>query len=372
MTLCSEQGSRITRVPVKSGGAFYVIASVTDPNNGQEHSFDWSMSDNTLIDFDGDLTNNIFSVNPTNLSTGTYHIHVSATDNGTPALTSQSEITIRIVNNLPTLSSIIDSDNDGIMDAIEGTSDANNNGIPDYLDSYTEKFQLQTTPKGGKIETPNGLSIELGRTAFIANTHGALITQADIDSIMSVAGNIPTQDSMNNIGGFYDFVITSKSGFYGLQSPQIVIPQQTPIPNFPVYRKLMPTGWQDFVENNLNILSSAPGSKGTCPPFNDASFTPGLTPGNWCVRIAIEDGGPNDADSQINGRIVDPGGIANNPPTPINSSEPIVKSNGGGGLFNLPLYLFVLLSMTLRHAYSRVLIENLITRIQKLVHPLLH
>ena len=34
-----------------------------------------------------------------------------------------------------------------------------------------------------------------------------------------------------------------------------------------------------------------------------------MTAGHHCVQISIEDGGPNDADGQINGRIVDLGGI---------------------------------------------------------------
>ncbi len=59
-----------------------------------------------------------------------------------------------------------------------------------------------------------------------------------------------------------------------------------------------------------NGLASAPGEKGICPPPGDEAFTEGLTEGHWCVQLTIEDGGPNDADGNINQSIDDTGGLA--------------------------------------------------------------
>lgn len=49
---------------------------------------------------------------------------------------------------------------------------------------------------------------------------------------------------------------------------------------------------------------------GYCPPPGSDLWTEGLTAGNWCVQLLIEDGGPNDDDGLANGTIIDPSGVA--------------------------------------------------------------
>jgi opacity protein-like surface antigen len=69
--------------------------------------------------------------------------------------------------------------------------------------------------------------------------------------------------------------------------------------------------WFDFVQNSRNQLFSArKNSEGRCPLVSDVVWTPGLTAKDECVRLIIEDGGPNDADGKANGVIVDPGVLA--------------------------------------------------------------
>jgi MYXO-CTERM domain-containing protein len=50
--------------------------------------------------------------------------------------------------------------------------------------------------------------------------------------------------------------------------------------------------------------------EGTCPELGSDSYTLGLTTGDDCVQLMIEEGGPNDADGLVNGTLVDPGGFA--------------------------------------------------------------
>ncbi len=57
-------------------------------------------------------------------------------------------------------------------------------------------------------------------------------------------------------------------------------------------------------------MASAPGLLGGCPAPGDTSYQLGLTEGHFCVQLTLEDGGPNDADNEANGTIVDPGGVA--------------------------------------------------------------
>ena len=47
------------------------------------------------------------------------------------------------------------------------------------------------------------------------------------------------------------------------------------------------------------------------------------------MMMLIEDGGPNDADGEANGTIVDPGGVA--APRPAAAAEPSSGGGGGGG-----------------------------------------
>jgi len=69
-------------------------------------------------------------------------------------------------------------------------------------------------------------------------------------------------------------------------------------------------GWQAFVENATNAISSATAASGSCPEAGSASYTAGLAVGSTCVQLMIEDGGPNDADGAADGTVTDPSGIA--------------------------------------------------------------
>ena len=91
----------------------------------------------------------------------------------------------------------------------------------------------------------------------------------------------------------------------------IPLPQGRQINTESVWRKHHNGRWFDFVQNSRNQLFSAgKNSEGRCPLVSDVVWTPGLTAKDECVRLIIEDGGPNDADGKANGVIVDPGVLA--------------------------------------------------------------
>jgi len=119
----------------------------------------------------------------------------------------------------------------------------------------------------------------------------------------------------------YNFVIDdlSQAG----DSVAIVMPLKTGevLPENATFRKYsIENGWYNFVEDGDNTLSSAmTDSNGHCPAANDSSYTQGLTPGDNCFQLIIEDGGPNDADLEVNGSVEDPGAIVIE-----KSAEPIV------------------------------------------------
>jgi hypothetical protein len=140
-------------------------------------------------------------------------------------------------------------------------------------------------------------------------------------------------------GGLFDFAITGLP--VAGQSVKVVLAQLAPIPTNPVYRKLMSGGWQEFVADTSNSVASAAGAEGYCPPPGDAAYQSGLTAGDWCVELTIEDGGANDFDGRANKRIVDPGGVAAILATDVN----VEVSSGGGSVAPLWLVLLGLLGL---------------------------
>ncbi|MFQ5470118.1 MAG: hypothetical protein ACE5EH_07390 [Gammaproteobacteria bacterium] len=266
-----------------------------------------------------------------------------------------------------------DSDRDGISDEEEGEGDKDGDGIPNHLDDDNMKpNQLQARKKGlnagvstGSTENcrhqstarhqlncdlPNAkenglvlsteadLKITLGEIAFVSGNNAAEVTEEDIAQHGNGSG-LYKADDYDNVSGFFDFEI------YGIKQPgdsvNIVIPMLEALPKDAVYRKYMPqTGWQDFVENERNKVSSAPGELGNCPQAGDMAYTDSLTEGSFCVQLTIEDGGPNDADGEANYVVKDPGGIGvkavsvvETPPaeqnTNANNVSPVVSSGGG-------------------------------------------
>jgi len=320
------QNGMTTRDISINGGAVTLTVTANDPNPLDTHSFDWSLTDNNLVDTDGDLTDGTFIFDPANLSAGVYTIDITVADDGTPAQSTVVRLDIRVLANLPVLSSQNDSDNDGIDDASEGAGDTDNDGIPDYLDASNASNIIQTdvgSANPNLLETEPGLTIRLGSTAFAASNGGAGVSQSDIDNFGQSSGD--TADTVTNIGGIFDFEIVGLPQLG--QSVTIVLPQLAPIPQDPVYRKLTSAGWVDFAVDANNILASASGQQGICPPPGDSAYISGLVPGDWCVQLTIEDGGSNDADGIANGVISDPGGVADQ----SGGSAPAPGAGSSGG-----------------------------------------
>ena len=107
-----------------------------------------------------------------------------------------------------------------------------------------------------------------------------------------------------------------------------MVPLSVGLPEGAVYRKYSTLGgWANFVENGANGLSSTMSVEGVCPELGSDAYTLGLTVGDNCLALLVEDGGPNDADGVANGTLVDPGGIAiKYIGTPSDSSEITLSS----------------------------------------------
>ena len=188
------------------------------------------------------------------------------------------------------------------------------------------------------------MRLQLGSTARIAQASSALVTRQDIAAATESDGgdNAGSDDGFDYVGGIYDFEVTNLPEAGAIV--HVVIPQASPIGNSPEYRKFLPdTGWSNFMENENNTIASAPGSNNECPPPGDESYQAGLSPGHLCIRLGIEDGGPNDGDAAEgpNGVVKDPGGVG----TP--KGEVVVgQGSGATGPFSLLLLLGAGLAVT--------------------------
>lgn len=313
-----QNGRQSNSLVVQGNGPVTVTASVRDPNTGDTHTYDWSETDTSLSDQDAAPQTFIFD--PATLSPGLYDLAVTVTDSAAAPLMSTAVLTLNLIGQAPALAGSTDSDSDGIDDATEGFGDSDSDGVPDYLDAVAESNVVSEQSGNGSsflMETNPGLRLSLGRSALLSGQGASSVSAAQVETAQSV-----NNDSVSNVGGYFDFEIADipVSG----QSVQIVLAQFAPIPERPVYRKLLNGEWRNFEETSEDSLMSAPGAEGFCPPPGDGAYEDGLVPGYWCVQLTVQDGGPNDADGEANGRVVDPGGVGS-------LSAVSAKSTSGSG-----------------------------------------
>ncbi len=131
------------------------------------------------------------------------------------------------------------------------------------------------------------------------------------------------------VGSCFDFTVTAMTK----PSVQVVLPLSAPIPIDPVYRKFINGKWTNFDTSGGDTVESAPGLQGNCKGVT--SYTPGLTTGNFCVRLTIRDGGPNDADGATNHQVKDPGGVAQGKVLVTGTQRP-GQSLGGCSISRVP------------------------------------
>lgn len=327
VSLSLHQGNLATSVVTPGGGPVTVTALVVDSNIGDTHTFDWSATSG-LPDTDGNPVDAFRVFDPTGL-TGSRQVAVTVTDSAGAVV--QAQLSFRVLAALPSLSPTVDTDNDGLVDALEGTGDSDDNGIPDYLDNMPASNVLPQTiavTNSYLVECDPGVRCGLGLFALAGTSGGVQVLDKEIGTLTNLAADT----SFKPVGGVFDFVIGDlpTPG----QSTRVVLPQQAPIPANAVYRKYHAGKWQDFVSNANNNIQSAPGLAGYCPPPGSSEWKSGLVAGYLCVQLTIEDGGPNDDDGKVNSAIADPGAVSEAKATPPVVEPPVTpetphKKKGG-------------------------------------------
>jgi len=95
VSLIAEQSQTQTTHIITNAGNVILQAIVTDDNPSDTHQFNWTMTDNRLIDIDKEGSN--FTFSPAELEPGIYSIKVEVMDNGVPAKAGNATLSIEIV-----------------------------------------------------------------------------------------------------------------------------------------------------------------------------------------------------------------------------------------------------------------------------------
>ncbi|WP_394493584.1 PKD domain-containing protein [Shewanella sp. ENK2] len=332
MNLTLRQNGRVISVIDANNGMVTITANVRDINQNDTHNLTWSSIDG-LVDAAIDENLMTFEIDPSLLQSGVYQVNAIATETNTSDVFSVSRTAQLVIADLPTLGSDVDSDNDGIPDSDEGYADSDGDGIADYLDNDANDTRLPTQNDAEPAHTEDGLSMTLGlfvsRLGITADS--ASFSIEDLIALLQ-AGDADPQDSyFETITPVYNFIVNglSEQG----ESIAVVIPlaEGQTLPADAIYRKYNPSlGWYSFVvDANNNISSALADENGNCPLVNDATYAQasaqGLVEGNNCIRLLIEDGGPNDIDGLANGSIEDPGVVTvQNGTPPVNTAPSLV------------------------------------------------
>ena len=297
------QNQQPGRIVAADSGLVTVTANYTDQNVADTHTFEWNANTSDLAGVS--ITDQVLTFDPSTMQAGTLSVAATVTDSGSPLLSASKSVVIKVLAAQLVLDAAVDTDGDGIFDAEEGLDDSDGDGIPDYQDNIAESY---LAPVGGDstqvMQAPAGTTIALGDSVFSAGTNSVGLSEEQLVVVTGAA-----DDDYDYPSGLFDFTV---SGAAPGESYNLVLPLASEIPANSVFRKFIDEniGWQDFVVDATNAISSAAASNGACPEPGSALYMSGLTAGDSCIQLFIEDGGPNDTDGVADGTVTDPSGLA--------------------------------------------------------------
>lgn len=301
-TLQVSQSDELRQVIYQDDGSFVAEALVSDPNDvGLVTCEGWQAA--PFVTSAGGTACQLI-VDPSGVAPGLYTLTVTFGDEDF-IVTRHIDISL-VGGSAPALGGD-DSDGDGVTNDVELAVDANGNGLLDYLDinggSAPESIQLSLAASELPLMavTDSGLRLVAGSFAIAAQS----TTQAGIQvyETQVARGASPILDrNFAAIGAIYDFGVEELGDTTVVH---VVLPLPVVLAPGAQWRELSAGNqWQAFVTTAADKLMSAPrGADGQCPLPQDDAYVNGLVAGNACVQVVITDGGPNDADGQVNGSV---------------------------------------------------------------------
>lgn len=302
-------GSEQRIVMYRNQGAGFVDAIAIDRNSGDVLSYDWSRSDPLLVI--GDETDEQVKFDPAALAAGRYDVVVRVADD--KGNVTERRLSLSVVDAAPVLDAS-DSDGDGLADndPLEGTADADGDGLLDYLDAVDADTIIAVradTSDAGRllvVQVGSGFGIAAGPYAVTVQSGGA---QVPSSGIVDGDGDQVVDPAFQPIGALYDVLLSGTQDGQGVV--QIAYSLVQPLSPHAEWRVFINGAWFSFAVTGNDALWSAPADEfGQCRSPDDSGWQPGLQAGNTCVRLTLTDGGPNDADGEVNGSVLATGGAA--------------------------------------------------------------
>ncbi len=331
----TQDGEQKNTVVQRDGGLLTLTAA--PPNAGAfdatAYSFDWSQSSQALgitAETSGSVT-----IDPTQLTgSDVYRLQVVVSDKSAAGRSARAELRLRVTGG---------EDADVVAALEQFVSDPAGSrhrlaicpqGVNPFRgESERTCNRVDRSGEGVYLQAPEGYSISLGALSERASWEtGDFGLEVDTSEIKDESGNTAANahdEQFEHTGYRVDFEIGNLD-FPGQSVPVVVpLPRGQAIPADAVWRKYLPAGWTNFIQNDANQLDSAPAlAGGGCPWPGSSHWQPGLNSGHSCVRLVIEDGGPNDWDGEADGVIRDPGTLAvpaaeTDPDLPPAEPEPV-------------------------------------------------
>ena len=309
------QYSQLVNVIDPNNGLATFSAVITDVNYLDTHDIIWEVTNNIFSDVAIDNRNFTFELDPAGLDQGRYKVNVRIKENNTAERLEVSRSMLVIIEDLTELSTELDTDQDGITDNVEGYQDLNSDGVADYLDDESSSHILASANNSQPMQTLLGYRLSLGDYTKVAqggNSKNASLTRAELSNSLEADAASTSDNHFITITPLYNFTIDGFDEQGSSVFLVIPLPEGISLPKNAIYRKYNSNqGWFTFIENSKNTISSGlVNEHGSCPNGNSSAYNGGLNTQDNCIRLIIEDGGPNDSDFIINGTITDLGVIA--------------------------------------------------------------
>lgn len=332
-----------------------LVASLVNLPAGN-YRFDWSGSDAAL----GFGSASTATVTAAGGNAGSYLVRVTVQDLDHPnraALELQTWVRIVASGDSVRVCGAAGCDDDGTRIPFDLQARECGLGLNDPAGANAYRLQVGTKgwswdTQGQCLETQPGYGLRLGAASFLSSpSYGAGIDAATVRQFGNngrEATNVADR-AFTHTGLSYDFEVASLDTAGQSVAVVIPLPRNLTVPAGASWRTYQSVdGWTAFVTDARNTLHSAQRSGGECPsPVSGVwEEKPGLVAGMECVRLVIQDGGPNDADRKINAAVAAAGTLAVDTPREeitVTSSGP----KGGGGAMN-PLTLLLALLLVMR------------------------
>lgn len=319
LNIVIRQNNELVSLIDPTKGMVTLVAQIDDVNSADGHDVTWHIDEriesNSVLLYG--IYNNEPSVSfyPENLVDGQYVINVRVAENNTAEALHVNRDIYLSVGHSAELSADNDSDNDGVSDKDEGLKDSDGDGIRDYLDNNINTTQLPVSHSFDVMHIAAGNKLSLGsyvQAFFKTASQSVNITVEELSTVINDITNAADVD-FEAITPAYNFTVREIQTTETLPMTIVLpLPSNLKLPNesfYRVFNKVL--GWQGFVENANNRISSAPADElGNCPKINSILYLVGLNAGDNCVQLAITDGDSNDADGLNNGVVDFLGAIA--------------------------------------------------------------